>query len=78
MPGIGDSTQRHGFRVLPLTRKLVRMYNACRHEWGHHFKYTGAELIGLTAIGRTTVRVLQINCEDALTLRESLMAEGIF
>ncbi len=39
---------------------------------------TGAELIGLTAIGRATVRLLQINCEEALTLRESLMAEGIF
>ncbi len=61
----------------PLTRKLVRLYNPRRHKWGHHFKYTEAELIGRTAIGRTTIRVLQINCEEALTLRESLMAEGI-
>ena len=35
-------------------------------------------LIGRTAIGRTTVRVLQINCEEALTLRESLIDEGLF
>jgi hypothetical protein len=35
-------------------------------------------LTGRTAIGRTTIRVLQINCDEALTLRESLMAEGLF
>jgi hypothetical protein len=35
-------------------------------------------LVGLTAIGQTTIRVLQINCDEAVTLRESLIAEGLF
>jgi hypothetical protein len=35
-------------------------------------------LVGRTAIGRTTIRVLQINCDAALALRESLLAEGFF
>jgi hypothetical protein len=35
-------------------------------------------LTGRTAIGRRTIRVLQINCDEALTLRESLIAEGLF
>jgi len=35
-------------------------------------------LIGRTAIGRTTIRVLQINCDEAMTLRESLIPEGLF
>jgi hypothetical protein len=62
----------------PLTKKLVRLFNPRRHKWGYHFRYEAAKLVGLTPIGRTTVRVLQINCDEALPLRESLMAEGLF
>ena len=62
----------------PLTRKLTRLFNPRRHKWNHHFRYDGPVLIGRTAIGRTTIRVLQINCEAAVTLRGSLMAEGLF
>ena len=62
----------------PLTRKLTRLFHPRRHKWTHHFRYDGPVLIGRTAIGRTTVRVLQINCEEALTLRESLIDEGLF
>jgi hypothetical protein len=62
----------------PRTRKLTRLFNPRRHQWAWHFRYDGPVLIGRTAIGRTTIRVLQINCEEAVTLRESLMAEGLF
>ena len=62
----------------PLTGKLVRLFNPRRHKWSYHFRYEGAELIGRTAIGRTTIRVLQINCEEAVPMRESLIAEGLF
>jgi HNH endonuclease len=62
----------------PLTRKLARLFNPRRHKWAYHFRWNGPELIGRTAIGRTTVRVLQINCDEAVTLRESLIAEGLF
>ena len=62
----------------PKTRKLTRLFNPRRHKWDFHFRYDGPVLIGRTPIGRTTIRVLQINCEGALTLRESLFAEGLF
>lgn len=62
----------------PQTRKLTRRFHPRRHKWSHHFRYAGSVLIGQTAIGRTTIRVLQINCEEAVTLRESLIAEGLF
>ena len=62
----------------PQTRKLTRLFHPRRHKWSHHFRYEGAVLIGQTAIGRTTIRVLQINCDEAVTLRESLIAEGLF
>src|SRR5947209_8546129 len=62
----------------PQTRKLTRLFHPRRHKWNWHFRYDGPILIGRTAIGRTTIQVLQINCEDAVTLRESLIAEGLF
>jgi HNH endonuclease len=57
----------------PQTRKLTRLFNPRRHKWSHHFRYEGPVLIG-----RTTIRVLQINCDEAVTLRESLIPEGLF
>jgi len=60
------------------TRKLTRLFSPRRHKWPYHFRWDGPVLIGRTAIGRTTIRVLQVNCEQALTLRESLIAEGLF
>jgi hypothetical protein len=62
----------------PVTRKLTRLFNPRRHKWERHFRYEGPLLTGRTAIGRTTISVLQINCDDAVALRESLIAEGLF
>ena len=61
----------------PLTRRITRLFHPRRHKWERHFRYDGSMLLGRTAIGRTTIRLLQINCEQALTLRGSLMAEGV-
>ena len=62
----------------PKTRKLTRLFHPRRHKWGHHFRYDGLLLIGRTAIGRTTIRVPRINRDEAIALRESLIAEGLF
>lgn len=60
----------------PKTNGLTRLFHPRRHRWARHFRWDGPELVGRTAIGRTTIRVLQINRPEALILRESLMAEG--
>ena len=62
----------------PDTGKLVRLFNPRRHQWSWHFRYDGPVLVGRTAIGRTTVEILRINSEAAVTLRESLIEEGLF
>jgi HNH endonuclease len=62
----------------PVTRKLTKLFDPRRHKWQHHFRYQGATLVGRTAIGRTTIRVLKINCDEAVILRHSLMSEGNF
>jgi hypothetical protein len=62
----------------PLTGKLTPIFNPRRHKWTHHFRYDGGELIGRTAIGRTTVELLRINLPNLTALRELLMEDGVF
>ncbi len=57
----------------PLRGKLTRLYHPRRHKWSAHFRYEGGTLIGRTAIGRTTIRVLEINLPNLVILREVLM-----
>jgi hypothetical protein len=42
-----------------------------------HFAIVGAEIVGVTDIGRTTVQLLGMNDEERLILRRYLQAEGI-
>ena len=52
----------------PLTGKLTPLFNPRRHKWTHHFRYQGGELIGRTAIGRTTADLLRINQPNRIAL----------
>jgi 5-methylcytosine-specific restriction endonuclease McrA len=60
------------------TKKLVPLFNPRRHRWPKHFCWNGAQLKGLTAIGRVTVAVLNINDPYRVELREGLIKEGVF
>ena len=62
----------------PLTGKITRLYHPRRHKWSYHFRFQGSLLIGRTAIGRTTIDVLQMNHPDMVALREILIEAGIF
>jgi hypothetical protein len=43
-----------------------------RHQrWEDHFAWRGIYVIGKTAVGRTTIRVLNMNSEEQLALRSS-------
>lgn len=46
-------------------------------KWSKHFRWNGPVLVGRTAVGRTTIGVLQINHEDRVDLRQSLLDEGV-
>ena len=55
----------------PQTNQLTELFHPRRHEWEEHFEWQGIYLAGKTAIGRTTIRVLNINSEDQVALRSS-------
>ena len=55
----------------PQTRRVTELFHPRRHRWAVHFTRDGPYLVGKTAIGRTTIRVLNMNSEDQLMLRSS-------
>src|SRR5438094_7994540 len=44
----------------PETKEVAGLFNPRRQEWNDHFDLQGIYLIGKTAIGRTTIRVLNM------------------
>ena len=59
----------------PATGKLTRLFHPRKHKWSAHFSRRGGLIIGLTPIGRTTVRVLEMNLPNLIAVRE-LLAEN--
>ena len=62
----------------PTTGKITPLYHPRRHKWTYHFRFHASTLIGRTAIGRTTIDVLQINRPAIVALRDILMTAGLF
>jgi hypothetical protein len=62
----------------PSTAELTPLFNPRLQNWREHFVWRDAELIGLTAIGRTTVHVLAINEPLLLEVRATLISEGAY
>ena len=61
----------------PQTGELTRLYNPREQRWEEHFTIQAdLRIQGLTAQGRTTVRVLQMNDEDRLENRHLLAEIG--
>ena len=60
----------------PKTRKLTPLFNPRRHSWTRHFRWKGAYLLGRSAIGRVTIKVLRINDALRVELRQNLIDEG--
>ncbi|MCY2991178.1 MAG: HNH endonuclease [Planctomycetota bacterium] len=64
--------------VDPATDVMVQIFHPRTDNWIEHFAFRGPEIRGLTATGRATVRLLQMNARHRVELRSSLMAAGIF
>ena len=55
----------------PDTGSLTPLFHPRRHLWDDHFEERNGLIMGKTAIGRTTVVVLQMNHEDQVEFRRS-------
>ena len=55
----------------PESKAVTELFYPRRHHWHDHFEWRGIYVIGKTAIGRTTVRVLKMNSDEQLALRSS-------
>jgi hypothetical protein len=55
----------------PATGTVTELFHPRNHNWEDHFGWDGIYIISNTAIGRTTIRVLNMNSEDQLALRSS-------
>ena len=62
----------------PLTRKLTLLFDPRRQSWDRHFRWHGPRLVGRTATGRTTVKVLLINLDLRMEHRRALMEANLF
>ena len=55
----------------PETGLITELFHPRRQQWDDHFEWLGIYIHGKTAVGRTTIRVLNMNSEDQLALRSS-------
>ncbi|MBE7537657.1 MAG: HNH endonuclease [Opitutaceae bacterium] len=53
----------------PQTNQVTELFHPRGQRWEDHFAWRGIYVVGRTAVGRTTIRVLNMNSEDQLALR---------
>lgn len=60
----------------PETGEIIALFNPRKHSWEEHFRLSDIAIVGLTAVGRATVRVLNMNEERRVRLRAVLKRYG--
>jgi len=58
----------------PATGDVVGLFNPRTERWAEHFRLEGGQIIPLTAVGRATEKVLRLNLETRVQIREWLIA----
>ena len=62
----------------PQTGQRTSLFDPRRQNWTDHFAVLDAQVVGLTAIGRATVRLLHMNDHRRIELRRELIEQGLF
>src|SRR4051812_7379851 len=60
----------------PDTGALTRLFHPRKDRWEDHFRRDGAEILGITGVGRTSVWLLQFNDPENLAQRKLLLELG--
>jgi hypothetical protein len=53
----------------PETAQVVELFDPRNQRWAEHFAWHGHLVVGRSAIGRTTIRVLDMNSKDRVRVR---------
>ena len=56
----------------PITGEIVPLFDPRRDRWLDHFRFRGPVIEGVTAVGRTTIKVLSMNDTRRIERRELL------
>ena len=78
--GICNNNKRDKIdNIDPLTKEIVRLYHPRQDIWTEHFQWSDDNLyiVGLTAIGRSTIDLLKLNRINAFNLRKLLKMGGL-
>ena len=59
------------------TGELHRLFHPRRDRWRDHFQLRGGAIVALTAIGRVTLRLLQLNRSERVKERELAIQAGM-
>jgi hypothetical protein len=60
----------------PDSGELTRLFHPRHDRWDEHFRLDGGRIVGRTAVGRTTIGLLEMNSAILCSLRASLIREG--
>ena len=58
--------------------ELIPLFNPRKQIWRDHFGFSGARIVGVTAIGEATIRLLRVNDPDRVSLRQVLIEAGFY
>jgi hypothetical protein len=61
----------------PKTGALTRLFNPRRQRWSRHLGWDGARIVGRTPVGRVTVYVLNLNDDEVVLIRATMIQEGL-
>lgn len=61
----------------PVTDELTPLFNPREDDWHEHFSLAEHRILGISAIGRVTVALLNMNAADRVQLRVELSHEGL-
>lgn len=62
--------------IAPNTDEITPLFNPRHDVWEEHFRFEGGKIVGLTPTGQATVRLLNMNAQRRVQLREIWLREG--
>jgi hypothetical protein len=62
----------------PVTGEYVQLFHPILQPWSEHFRFSGYQIEGLTAVGRATIEALNLNHSRRQRIREVEEAFGLY